>query len=504
MWEGLKAISSFFATSILSSLIECAVLAIFGGASFSSSWFLVKHFRLSPHSIWFYVVFCTLSILMVWISLFWIKILFIPGNRGKISIFSPLPLNIAHISFRNDGLIPIVSGTWLTIWLFIVTVGWSCAVRQDPFPYKKETQWIGYNRTCRANGNFTTWFNEQYMPFVEREKKKSLENRRFLLYQAPLEASFDQFVGGMFTAFVFSIISEREFLIDYPQEFENIFVSPGWEVNISNVWPSIPFGHTILDICTSPSFIVPPNHKWDWSDIVMSNVSKLLSTRQFVVVESDEYFGPLLWANPLYRDKLCSVCGVEEAYHNFGKLFLKFTPFIQSHANRIRSIMKNTNFSIAVTDTRVIQGKKARQMLDTSLRCITSTSSDNASFLFVPSQKAGYHYPHWKPHGLHNIYTYQEFSTIKKLSQFHQAAILYELANSAEEVLTFQGSHLGESLAYSRGIPLYTVLQRVPFCGETGIRLPCIDKFVSILGSKGTNLSVFMTAELSNQMKCIF
>ena len=502
MLKGLKVISSFFATSILSSLSECCVLVIFGGASFSSSWFLVKHFQLLPHSIWFYVIFITLSVLMVWISLFWIKILFIPGNRGKISIFSPLPVNFAHISFRNDGLIPIVAGTWLTIWLFIVTVGWLCAVRQDPFPYKRETKWIGYNRTCKANGNFTEWFTNEYMPFVEREKAKDLDARKFLLFQPPLGATFDQFISGMFTAFIFSIISEREFLIEYPQEFQNIFQNPGWEVNVSNVWPSIPFGHTILDLCTSPSFIVPPNHKWQWSDIVMSEVSTLLSNRQFVVVQSDEYLGPLIWANPYYRQRLCHICGVEEAYQNFANLFLNFTPFIEDYALKVKSLMSNKSFTIAVTDTKIIQGNRKRQMLDTSLRCMSSFSSPNATFLFVSRESQNY--PYWRPLGPHEIYNFNDLIVDFKLSKFHERAVLYMLTKEAEAVLSFQGSHLGESLAYSANKPFYSVLQRVPFCGEVPIRLPCIDKFDSIIGWKGSNISVFMTAELSNQMKCLF
>ena len=427
--------------------------------------------------------------------------MFIPGNRGKISVFAPFPFNFAHISFKNDGLIPIVAGTWLTIWLFIVTLGWSCAVRQEPFVYKKDTQGIqSYKRNCKASGNFMDWFNKEYLPLMKSKEKEAMENRKFLMFQAPLYATFDQFVSGLFTAFTLAIVSDRELLIDYPEEYKDIFLSPGWEVNAKHVWPSIPLTHTIIDLCTPPSFIVPPSHKWMWADILMRNVSVLLSTKQLVIVESDEFFGPLIWANPLYRDKLCNVCNVEEAYGNFGKLFLKFSKSIIKEADDVMSSI-GKNFSIAVTDARIVQGKRLKQVLDTTLRCMSSFSSDDASFLFLPMGRGVYYYPPWKTIGSHKTFNYFETSN-KKLDYYHQHAVLYALANKAEAVLTFQGSHLGESLAYSNDKPLYSVFQRIPFCGEVAIRLPCIDKFVSIVGSKGINMSLFMTSELSNQMKC--
>ena len=97
---------------------------------------------------------------------------------------------------------------------------------------------------------------------IKAKVKEPLDNRKFLMFQAPLKSSFDQFVNGLFTAFTLAIVSDRELLIDYPDEYKDIFVSPGWEIDASRVWPSIPLTYTLIDLFTPPSFIVPSSHKW--------------------------------------------------------------------------------------------------------------------------------------------------------------------------------------------------------------------------------------------------
>ena len=62
---------------------------------------------------------------------------------------------------------------------------------------------------------------------------------------------------------------------------------------------------------------------------------------------------------------------------------------------------------------------------------MSSFSSDEASFLFMPMGRGVYHYPQWKTIGSHNTFNYLETSN-KKLDYYHQYAVLYALASKAE------------------------------------------------------------------------
>ena len=79
----------YFITSIVSSIAECIVTCVVGGSTVTAVWHLAKGIGLEAKSISFYIFLILVSIPTIWIALFWLKILFIPSSRGKLSIFSP-------------------------------------------------------------------------------------------------------------------------------------------------------------------------------------------------------------------------------------------------------------------------------------------------------------------------------------------------------------------------------------------------------------------------------
>lgn len=502
--KSLNEMLNFFVTSLVSSIIECVILCIIGGATISSVWFIVLEIGFEEKSILFYLTLCAISIPVLWFALFWIKILYIPSSRGKLSIFSPLPTNICMIQmYKNEGIIPVVSGSWLIMWLFIITLGWSIAIRQDPISYKLHHKITGFHACCEnGSGNFMEWYKKKYLPLIHRKQNLTLDQRKFIVYQPSASLNLEQQLNGLFSAFALSIISKREFLVDFQHEFQEVFEKPEWDWEYSKLFPSRPITHTILDFVTLPSYIVPPAHKWRWSDIVSSNISEtLFRNDRIVMVDCDDFIAPLFWLNPLYRKTLCKICSIDQIYHNFAKVLLNWKVEVKHAADAISQEIHG-NAVIAIADSRIASRSRLGKMLDTMMRCSDIANRNQKSWLIVKRGGGLGSFPKWDQIGPHNVYIYDDLECVKKMGTILRNAALHYTSLNATAIVGFTGSAIAESLAYGSGIPLYLVLHRVPFCGEVEIRIPCIQKWHLFLNSPGINITTFMTSEMSNQLKC--
>jgi hypothetical protein len=496
----------FFAASFVSSVLECGVLCIVGGATVSSFWYLTLEMGFEDRSFSCYAVFVSISVPSIWFSLFWIRVLFIPNSRSKISVFSPIPTSSCQVSFRNDDLIPMIAGSWLTIWLFLVTIGWSIAIRQDPVVYKSQHKLTSFPQCCKDPPHrdaFQNWFSEEYVPGIRRRQKKSVSNRRFLVFQPSPSRQLHEQVNGLFTAFGFSIVSDREMLVDWPAEMNEVLSCPGWEWDYSVVFPKHPITPAIVDLVAMPSYIVPPAHKWKWADILQENVTKkILGDDQVILIDCDDFLSPFLWLNPTYRGFLCSLSTIDMIYENFGGSLLNWSSVA---LNVSKAILKEMHGEpvILYADSRIAARQRLRQMTDTMLRCADAVDSGDVPWLVVRNGGGLSRFPAWPGIGRHDTYLYYQFRQLDELETAElKAAVLYCLARSSKGVIGFTGSGMSESIAYTSGSPLFMVLHRTPFCSQVPIRIPCISKWKSVLNSPSINLSRFMSAEMTNMLKC--
>ncbi|OHS99385.1 hypothetical protein TRFO_34152 [Tritrichomonas foetus] len=523
-----QGIISFFVTSILSSFFECVMLCLVGGSTVSSVWHLVIGLGYEEKSIAFYLVFIAISVPTIWIALFWFKILFIPSSRGKLSIFSPLPINVCQISFKNDDLIPVVAGTWLILWAFVLTIGWSFAIRQETLYYKLNNGITAFPNCCKRRGsfqesqfshnsdishntltsqenfetNFSDWFTNSYLPNIGFRQMRPIDERKFLVFQPDPSLSFEHQINGLLSSFALALVSDRELLVDWADDMNEAFLSPGWEWRYEKLFPKRPITHTILDLVTPPSFIVPPAHKWRWSDILQANISeKLFLFDKVVLVDCDEFIAPLIWANPVYRSFLCSICNIDEAYTNFASVLLVFSKNVKSLSTSIKTEIGNQSI-ISVADSTIASVHRLKTMTDTMLRCMDSIDNDQQSWLLI-KKGSGFSSIKWKKLGPHKIFTFDDLECLKKVkNQALKTAALFHLTKSSEAIVGFTGSALAESLAYSSNKQLFLVLHRTPFCGNVAVRIPCVEKWNLILNSPGINLTQFMVSEMTNFMYC--
>ena len=504
---------NFFVTSFLSSLFESFLLCLVGGTTFSSIWYMVLSFGYEPETISYFILFFGISVPLIWIALFWVKVLFIPSSRGKISIFSPFLTKYFQISFKNETLIPIVSGTWLTIWLFIVTLGWCMAVRSNPIAYKTKHQITSFPPCCQSPGtNFSNWFIETYVPSIAQKQKLPLSERKFLVFQPSITTTFESIINGLFSVFALAIVSDRELLVDWSLDMHNLLRPPYWEWTYGKLFPSASMIHPILDFVTSPSYIVPPPHKWKYSDLLQENITiKLLKNDHIIFVDNDEFFAPFLWMNPYYRNKLCGLCDITQIFKEFSDVLLRFSDNIETLAQKVKeelnltgtSETSNSDFVIGIADSTVGPKQRMTELKDTLTRCLDAIYPTADTWIIWKKGGGFGEFPKWDQIGNHKIFTIDDIQSLKKSDLLEKTAVLHKLAmTDAKGIAGFAGSSLLESLAYSSGLNLYQVLHKFPVCAETVIRVPCMKKWKKILNSPGIDLQKFMTAEMMNQMKC--
>ena len=320
------------------------------------------------------------------------------------------------------------------------------------------------------------------------------------MFQPTPSLSFVQQINGLLSTFAFALITNRELLVDWDPDMDKIFLSPGWKWKFEDLFPTRPITHMIFDFVSTPSFIVPPAHKWRWANVLQSNLTEamLQDSHQIIIINCDEFIAPFLWANPVYRQYLCKICNIDTIYANFASVLIKFSKKIVDLSNKIKNITGDS-YSIAVGDSGVAALYRIRTMTDTMVRCMDYTNSSQNSWLFIRI-KNSFSSIKWKSVGNHKILIYDELECLKKVKQDYQTATLYCLAMTSNAIYGFTGSHLAESLAYSSGKQLYVVLHRIPFCGEATFRLPTIEKWPMILNSPGINLTKFMVSEMNNYM----
>lgn len=492
----------FFVASFCSSLSECVVLCLVGGATVSSVWHLVLEIGLQEKSLLFYLLFVGISVPVIWFSLFWIKVLLVPNSRGKLSIFSPLPTTSCQISIRNDDLIPVIAGSWLTVWLFMVTIGWSMAIRHEPILYKTGHRVTIFPKTCPKHGNeFEDWFKRVYLPNIKTIQKLPIGKRKFLVFQPTASLDFDEKISGLMTSFVLAVVLNRELLVDWSHEMNEILESPGWEWDYSRLFPKKPMTPTILDLVTRPSYIVPPSHSWSWADLLQANLTEVMSYNNIVmIIDCDEFVAPLLWLNPVYKSFFCGLCDVQDIYTSLAKVLLNWTPKLEAMATAARSVVKDGVIMIA--DSTITTRQRLRAMTDTMMRCADRIDPKKNQWLIVRNGGGLTEFPAWPEIGPHQVVYQEALPEVDPLKKDLAAAVLFKLAQKSRAVVGFTGSSLAESIAFSAGIPLYVVMHRTPFCGEVTIRLPCIYKWRAILNSPRVNMSSFMSAEMTNMIKC--
>jgi hypothetical protein len=452
------------------------------------------------------IVFAAISIPAIWFSLFWIRVLFIPSSRGKLSIFSPIVTSSCQISFRNDDLIPIIAGSWLTIWLFLVTIGWSIAIRQEPVLYKSGHRLTSFPNCCQKiakSDQFENWFETDYLPKILQRQRLAVAQRRFIVFQSSPSRAMHEQIGGLFTAFAFAMISGRELLVDWPPEMSAVLQTPGWEWDYSKIFRKKPITPAILDLVAPPSYIVPPAHKWKWADILQENItSKILGDDLVILVDCDDFLAPFLWLNRHYRSFLCGLCNIDEIHEKFGKVLLQWNDRVVQASNEIIKIMGESPV-VLVADSKIASRQKLKQMTDTMMRCADASNHGKVPWLVLRNGGGLSSFPPWDMIGHHKQFFFESFNSLKNMNTLEEkAAVLYCMANVSKAVIGFTGSAIAESLAYAVGAPLYLVLHRTPFCGEVPIRIPCIKKWNSVLNSPAINLSKFMSAEMTNMLKC--
>ena len=368
---------SYIFLSFNNSLVESLIFLFFGGISVIGSWFIVIQIGFFPQTLLFFVFIIIISILLEWISVFWVKILFFPSNRGKLSLFSPFTTKFLQITFKNDGFIPVISILWLSIWLFIVSIGISCSIRQNPVYFKNFNKIQPFHSCCKTiESNFSFWYQNEYLPFIFNEQKRSINERKFILFQPTSLNNLENLINGLFTSFSLSIITNRELLIDLPIDFLELFEFNQWEWNFNKIFPKFPLNYILLDLTTSPSFIVPPVHGWFWSDLLTKNLSNtILLNHQVVIVDCNEFLSPIFWSNPIYKQKLCSICNIDLIYSSFSNLFLKFNKNILELSNNIQNSFNYNDFLIGI-----FEGMNKR-MKEIALRCLISQTKSKEILL---------------------------------------------------------------------------------------------------------------------------
>lgn len=497
-------ILSFFVTSILSSIIECLITCIVGGSTVSAVWHLAKGVGFEEKSISFYIFIILISTPTICIALFWFKVLFIPSSRGKLSIFSPFFTNVCQISFRNDDMVTVVAGTWLILWTFLLSIGWSFSIRRNIIHYKIGDKFNVFPNCCYKYGNsFQSWFQKEYIPSIVSKQHEKIENRKFLVFQPSISLNFEQKINGLLSSFALAIITDRELLIDWPDDMDVLFKSPGWIWKYSTLFPQKKwYGHVTFDFVTPPSFIVPPAHKWRWSDLLQSNVTKtMFHSEKVVMVNIDEFIAPLLWANPVYRQKLCQLTNIDQIYSNFASVLLVFNDKVVKISKKIQKEVGSSTL-ISIADSSLAPLDSLNTMTSTLLRCMGSVDNDQRNWLIVKKGSSFLTNIKWTKVGDHNVYIFNELECLKNVKSDLQLASLFHYSKSAEAILGFTGSKLAESIAFGYNKSLYMVLHRIPFCSKVAIRLPCVEKWPNIVNSKGIDLSRFMVSEMNNFMHC--
>lgn len=494
----------YFITSIVSSIAECIVTCVVGGLTVTAVWHLAKGIGLEAKSISFYIFLILVSIPTIWIALFWLKILFIPSSRGKLSIFSPFLINQCQISFRNDDMVTVVAGVWLILWTFMLTIGWSFSIRQNVIYYKVGDKLASFPNCCDKYGNnFHNWFKNEYMPSIIYRQQRKIEKRKFLVFQPSSSFSFEKQVNGLLSSFALAIVSDRELLVDWSDEMNEIFKSPGWNWQFSKLFPKKKWlNHITFDLVTPPSFIVPPAHKWRWSDLLQADISKkMFGSEKVVMVNIDEFIAPLLWANPVYRKEMCQLSNIDQIYSNFASVLLNFSDKVVNISQKIRNEVGESAV-IAIADSRLAAINKLKKMTDTMLRCMDAIDNEQKSWLINKQGSAISSVLKWKKIGIHAIFTLNDLDCLKNVKGKLRSAALLHYSDKAEAVVGFTGSKLAETIAFGRNISLYFVLHRIPFCSKVAIRLPCIEKWPNIINSAGINLDRFMVSEMNNFMNC--
>lgn len=497
-------IISFFLTSIISSLLENCLICIVGGSTISATWFIAKVIGYEEKSFPFYAVVASISIPVIWITLFWLKILFIPNSRGKLSVFSPLPIKFLEISFKNDDLILVIAGAYLMVWLFLISVGWSYAARRESLISRMTQNQNGLQNCCSNPGkNFNAWFGTIYLPFIIDKQQQPYEKRTFLVFRPYAKMPFEKMVHGLFSSFAFALITDRELFVDWHPDMEDFFESPGWSWKYSSLFQrKRPPKSITIDLVSTPSFIIPSAHKWKWADILQRNISTtIFSTNKVVILHCDEFIAPLLWANPVYRAKLCEICNIDKIYSNFASIFFKFTEPIVQLSKEIQKEIGN-NSIISVVDSKIASVNRFGRMITTMARCMDAIDHKQTSWVILGRYSSFSSIIKWNQVGNHTIYSYTNLHSIET-SHKYQMAALYLYASQAKAIVGFTGSAVAESIAFSMNKDLYLVLHRVPFCSKAVIKLPCLQKWPVIANTPEIDLSQVMVAEMNNFMDCM-
>ena len=297
--------------------------------------------------------------------------------------------------------------------------------------------------------------------------------------------------------------SERELLVDWSEEMNSIFKSPGWVWKYSILFPKKRwFGHITFDLVTPPSFIVPPAHKWRWSDLLQSSIGKkMFGKEKVVMVNVDEFIAPLLWVNPVYRDKMCKLSNIDQIYYNFASVLLNFSDQVLKVSEKLEKEVGETAI-IAVINSKLPAINKFKKMTDTALRCMDAIDNNEKNWLIVKQGRTFSSIIKWKKVGVHRISFFDDLECLKNVKKELRMAALLHYANKAQAVVGFTGSKLAESAAFGVNKSLYMVLHRVPFCSKVAIRLPCIEKWPNIINSVGIDMDRFMVSEMNNFMHC--
>lgn len=488
----------FFIGSLISSASECLILSLSGAASIASSWAIIEGAGFEKFSVNFCIIVIIFSFFLLWISIFWINVLFIPIVSGRISLFSPLTSYFFQIPFKTSRSVQVVAGFWLTLWLLVVTIGWSLVLKENPIIYHLNNK-IPYKRCCNSNqNNFYFWFITNYLQNITKLSEKAISNREFIVYQPSTSYTYVETLNGMFTAFVLAMLSGREFLINTNDEFSSTLKKPGWNWIYREVINDTLTSYAHYDLSVPPSHIITP--LFNWESLLLDDINRsFLGNNKVVYIDARDFLVPFFYANPHHRGFLCNICDISQIYTALSRQFLRYTDQIVNEAESLTSQIHN-NYSVSLVSA---SGSNLKQMVDTSLRCL-SKQSKNEDQHWVIVQLGNIKKKLIKFHNIsqHRIHIFGPSEIPSKYSREFRTAVLYYICSKADYVISFSGDSISESISLSSDIPIYVVYKNYPVCADVAVRLPCIKSWKRIMGSIGNDFDKVMIAEFINQYKC--
>jgi len=482
-------------------IVESLILVSIVSLTIIGTCEIVKYLGYEYGSFWYYFYVFPITVIVSSIPISWVQILFSRENRTRISFFEPFHYKNFGFASKNSNMLYSVCIFWITIWLSYCSIGWSLGLRSKGPERKQNSQLKNIISCCASSGlDFVSWFRTKYLPEMKIRQTKPNNQRQFVLFRPTPGLKLEQIIAGLFTSFTISVVSNRELIVDWPKSMGLILDNPGWNWNYHDIKQFIK-SEMVLDLESKPSLFFKPSHNWKWSDLLQKNISdSIFQAHQMIIVQCNEFVGSVLWANPVYRSLLCSLCSVIDAYKEFSSVLLNWN---QRVINAAESISREIGYGalIMVPDKNVITRSKKDIMLDVMQRCGDSINHSTKEWLVIRNGESLRRFPKWDQIGPHHIDLLENLNSTKQFTKNMLMAAIHVYAKNSPAVIGFFGSQLMESLAYSSNKPLYFVFHRISVCGSASIRLPIISKWNEIVNQKGIDYEQFFTSEFVNQFK---